>query len=60
MDPEEIRLRIVENLLQSRATVENLRDPCKITAVADVLFTWITQKGEHAKAPRRRSGVENG
>ena len=60
MDPEEIRLRIVEKVLECRVSVDLINNPCKITTVADALFAWITQKSDVVKLPRRRSSVENG
>jgi hypothetical protein len=60
MDPEEIRLRIVEKVLECRVSVDLINNPCKITNVADALFAWVTQKSEPAKMQRRRLGVENG
>jgi hypothetical protein len=60
MDHEEIRLRIVEKVLECRVSVDLISNPCKITTVADVLFAWVTQKSDPVKVQRRRSGVENG
>lgn len=60
-DEQEVRLRVVEKLIECRLSVELFNNPCKITTVADALAKFIMGTVPEQKPERkRRLGADNG